>query len=615
VRFAIVTNNNGIGLELDARLLGEWLSRHGHEAFVFPYDQPLPVAQYDVAILLEVCVPEVVNLAPRMWYFVNQEWLKPEFIQFLKTKVERIFVKTKVAEEILHETFQKVSYVGFLTRDQYDPAVVRERSFLHIGGNGGYRNTQAVIEAWRSYRYWNGPGAADAELTVVSNSNEVSFEPTPGVTFIKRATDAEIRRLQNSHIYHLYPSATEGWGHALHEALSVGAVLLTTDAAPMNEFGAAFTVPARESRKKNFAYLYGVEAADIRGRVPGMMALRAEEIKVIGGRARYQFEKSNEEFGRLFSPFLEEPRRSVEATKPRLALIGNFNAPFSTENDLLWTLREMGYLVETFQENEARTEEIARTGATLVIYIHTHGWQTPGTMTMDQVLVGLRRRGVKTASFHLDRYWGLNKLDGREDKIGKHPFWHTDHVFTADGACHNWVGWEVNHHWLPPGVVKRDCYQGQRDEDIGVEIGFVGARDYHPEYPFRRELIEFLEAAYGDRFRAFSGYRGAALNNLYASIPVIVGDSCFGGSDYYWSDRIPETLGRSGFLIHPASKGLCIPGLVTFEAGDLQGLRERVDYYLVHVEEREWLRRAAFNWVRENETYHNRMEELLRKCL
>lgn len=39
----------------------------------------------------------------------------------------------------------------------------------------------------------------------------------------------------------------------------------------------------------------------------------------------------------------------------------------------------------------------------------------------------------------------------------------------------------------------------------------------------------------------------------------MIGDSCFAGSPkgaYYWSDRIPETLGRGGFLIHPYVDGL-----------------------------------------------------------
>lgn len=146
---------------------------------------------------------------------------------------------------------------------------------------------------------------------------------------------------------------------------------------------------------------------------------------------------------------------------------------------------------------------------------------------------------------------------------------------------------------------------------MDIEVGFVGATGYHPEYPFRGELLQFLKEAYGERFRVFSGYRGAELNDLYASIRVVVGDSCFGGSDHYWSDRVPETLGRGGFLIHPETKGLRIPGLVTFSPGNLFELQDKIDYYLEREEERLSCVKVASAWVRENETYHNRMKTLL----
>ncbi|EQD67759.1 glycosyltransferase, partial [mine drainage metagenome] len=46
--------------------------------------------------------------------------------------------------------------------------------------------------------------------------------------------DAALQRLQNAHWFHLCPSETEGYGHYLVEAMGIGAVVLTTDAAPMN---------------------------------------------------------------------------------------------------------------------------------------------------------------------------------------------------------------------------------------------------------------------------------------------------------------------------------------------------------------------------------------------
>src|SRR5262249_3585138 len=145
----------------------------------------------------------------------------------------------------------------------------------------------------------------------------------------------------------------------------------------------------------------------------------------------------------------------------------------------------------------------------LLIYIHTHGWETPGTFSVKSLFRKLATTKTVTASFHLDRYWGLNALDRREERIGEHPFWHTDHVFTADGGNQErFRAKGINHHWLPPGVVKRECTVGEAQPELVTDVGFVGAESYHPEYPFRGRLLEFLRSVYGKSFRVFQGYRG-----------------------------------------------------------------------------------------------------------
>jgi glycosyltransferase involved in cell wall biosynthesis len=633
MRIVIISNiNNGIGLQKDYELLRAQLEAWGHEVSGQQWDAPpsgpeqlaarydpdtgishdVPL-QYDLAIWLEVVNEHLIPIARRHYLFANPEWLKPEYVRPIQRYVEKIFAKTHDAEKALRERFTGVHYTGFLTEDHRVEEIEKARTCLHIGGNSGFRNTQSVISAWREYRYWDVEGLP--ELVVVTTSKNVSCEETPGITFHQRVNDEELIRLQNSHLFHLYPSAYEGWGHALHEAQSCGAVTLLTDAPPMNEFGPSFTVPFIRTKRNNFGTLYEVSGKDIREAIPKMLAQPDHVIARMMCESRARFEKANREFGERFKPFVDE---TVEiTTKPRLAILGNFEPEHSTENDLLWTLRDMGHQVFRFQENRDRTEEILTAcqlqRIALLLYVHTHGWETPGKYSVSDLILLLREHGIKTASFHLDRYWGLNQNDRREDRVGEHPFWTTDAVFTADGGNQERFHERgINHHWLPPGVVKRDCYLGERREDLVVDVGFVGATGYHPEYPFRGELLGFLKEVYGERFRIFQGYRGKRLNDLYASIRVVVGDSCFGGSDSYWSDRVPETLGRGGFLIHPASKGLTIPGLMTFEPGNLQELQDKIDYYLDHPKARAACQGAAFDWVQDFETYHNRMTTLLR---
>lgn len=306
----------------------------------------------------------------------------------------------------------------------------------------------------------------------------------------------------------------------------------------------------------------------------------------------------------------------------RVAILGNHDVSFCTERELDWTFEDLGHEVLRFQENRDHSDHIAAECAArrvdLFIYVHTHGWKTPGNLPFEEMVSRIRAAGAVTCGFHLDLYWGLNAADRRQDRIGNHPFWKMDYVFTADGGHDEFFRQRgVNHCWLPPAVVARACHKGQYRADLACDVAFVGQANYHPEYPFRVRLVNWLQATYGARFRRFGGgtpygvLREEALNDLYASVKVCVGDSCFAGSPRYWSDRIPETLGRGGFLIHPPCEGLDIPGLAHFNPGDFGHLKTQIDYYLEHEDAREKMSSMAFEWVKKNETYTNRVRSML----
>ena len=619
MRIVIVTNWNGIGLETDGRLLERLLLSWGHETARQQYDQPglekYEINAFDLAIWLEVFNEHLCVIAPRHWLFANPEWTKPETVRPIQRGCEKVLAKTRDAERELRGVFSNVEYVGFMAEDRWDATVPRQDKALHVGGNSGFRGTLEVISAWREYRYYD--DRAMPELVCISNSKMISCEETPGVTFAKRVSEEELHRLQNECRFHIMPSSYEGFGQALHESQSVGAVILTTDGGPMRELGAPFMVPSIFRKRNNLADLHEVSACDIRVQVPTMVAQPNHEIARMSMESRARFEKGNKAFASAFQRLLEGRSAVVgtsEAPKPKIALLGNFRPPHSTENDLLWSLRDLGYPAVALQEDEDRTETILQhaSDCALLIYVHTHGWSTPGELSLDDLWKELQSRGCRTASFHLDRYWGLNVNDGREDRIGTHPFWRTERVFTADGGNdERFRERGIDHVWLPPGVIRRDTTPGQYTKDLSCDVGFVGATSYHPEYPFRERLIEFLRAVYGPRFRVYQGYRGQVLNDVYASGKVFVGDSCFAGARRYWSDRVPETTGRGGFLIHPETEGLRIPGVVTYAPGNLAELQDKVDWFLEHEETRELCRKAAWQWVRENETYSVRLGSLL----
>jgi len=307
----------------------------------------------------------------------------------------------------------------------------------------------------------------------------------------------------------------------------------------------------------------------------------------------------------------------------RVAYLGNFGAPASTENEVRKALCALGVDVDPLQESEPGVFVcLARTVAEYDLILWTRTLWEPRTPYSEQrqMLDAAGSQGIPTVAYHLDRWWGL----GREAEVWDAPFFRCEWVFTADGghqAEFDTAG--VNHHWLPPAVSEFECGGGNVRPEFVSDLAFVGSwrPGYHAEWKHRPELVAFLRRNYPNcnfwPLPDTPAIRGEALRDLYASVKVVIGDSCLaGGATRYWSDRIPETIGRGGFLLHPEVEGLSEhftdgEHLVTWSAGDWRMLRSLIDHYLADDAERERIAADGRAHVLEHHTYTVRMRQVL----
>jgi hypothetical protein len=261
------------------------------------------------------------------------------------------------------------------------------------------------------------------------------------------------------------------------------------------------------------------------------------------------------------------------------------------------------------------TEQALRADA--FVWIHTHGWDTPG---IDFALRAIKNAGIPTLTYHLDLWWGLQ----RQKDVRSTPYWDLDHFFTVDKKMADWLTdtTPVKGHYLPAGVFDEECFISTESSPFANDVIFVGSRGYHPEWPWRPKLIDWLRDTYGPRFTHIGGdgdsgtLRGPALNAAYSGSKVAVGDTLCLGFDYpfYASDRLFEAPGRGGFQLFPRIKG--IPELfdgtmMFFDFGDLDGLKDLIDYYLEHDQGREALRTMCHEHVKTHHTYVQRWENIL----
>ena len=297
----------------------------------------------------------------------------------------------------------------------------------------------------------------------------------------------------------------------------------------------------------------------------------------------------------------------------RIVFLGNFKVNYTSESHHAASLESLGHQVVRLQEAATPTSVILDQDADLFVWIHTHGWSTRG---MKDVLEQLRRRGTPTLTYHLDLWFGLR----RESDIRSSPYWELDHFFTVDPKMADWLSLNtpVKGHHIPAGVFDQDCYLTDENSRYANDVIFVGSKNYHPEWPWRPQLVNWLADTYGHRFThigpdGVKALRGDNLNRVYQRSKVSVGDTLSLNFNYpgYTSDRYFEAPGRGGFQIFPNIPDTEWVGMPRFNFGDFDGLRQLIDHYLTHDDEREVIRMTTHEQVKTHHTYRNRWETIL----
>ena len=308
-----------------------------------------------------------------------------------------------------------------------------------------------------------------------------------------------------------------------------------------------------------------------------------------------------------------------------ISFLGNFKVKFSSENHHAKSLEKLGHKVIRLQEGELKAGQILRQAlrSDLFVWVHTHGWVTKDLDRFD-ILAELKKAKIPTMTYHLDLWFGLK----RQEDLANDPFYQNiGHFFATDKLMADWFteNTSVQGHFLPAGVYGEECYvHPSYNNEFDYDVIFVGSKGYHPEYPYRPQLIDFLRETYGKRFLHVGGdgdtgtIRGDELNKIYARSKIAIGDTL--NIDfkypYYSSDRLFESTGRGGFTIYPNIFGLDAyfedkKEIVFYEHGDLKDLKEKIDYYLEHDEEREAIRAAGHERAKNEHTYVHRWQQIL----
>lgn len=328
----LVVRDNGLGLTRDAQLLATALKANGCEVHItslgeadeqnrWRYGRGRRVlfshlrhawaklrghARFDLNIMFEHVWPLHLPLARYNIALPNPEWFDSKDAAHL-ARIDHVWAKTAYAQTLFQDLGGNTTYVGFDSDDHYDARVPRTRQFFHLAGGSRIKGTERLLALWRSHPEW-------PLLTVLQNPG--CAKPATPQANIRHVTEyvspEALRELQNAHAFHVCLSEAEGWGHYIVEAMAVGAVVIATDAAPMNEFINAergLLVGYAHTGTMGHATTHFFDEAAMEQAMADAMAMSDDTLHATGQRARRWFIHNHEGFATRIGDALAKIRR------------------------------------------------------------------------------------------------------------------------------------------------------------------------------------------------------------------------------------------------------------------------------------------------------------------
>lgn len=297
----------------------------------------------------------------------------------------------------------------------------------------------------------------------------------------------------------------------------------------------------------------------------------------------------------------------------KILYVGNFTNDYNSEEYIAKSFEQLGHFVQRLNESEVNVKdifrEVKRKEYDFLLYAKLRIGGDVRTL--------LKEIKIPTVCWFFDNFMGTP----REKTWLKRPWINMcDYLFTTDGGHQKeFKEAGLNHQCVRQGIFHEEAYMSDANDSPKIDVLFVGNYEH---VKTRKALIDFLRKSYGKGFKLMghnkkSIVRQDKLNDLYASTKVVVGDNTY-ETKGYWSNRVYETLGRGGFLITIYVDGLekefiDWKHLVYYKDRDFQDLKSKIDFFLRHGEKIDKIRKAGFEYCKNNYTYKYRCQELLKK--
>ncbi len=294
----------------------------------------------------------------------------------------------------------------------------------------------------------------------------------------------------------------------------------------------------------------------------------------------------------------------------KIVYFANFskNNILKREGDILKALKTLGNEVIPIEEDGFDVKKLIETANKSDLFLFHHGAVTVDS-SIDFQLSLMRLDTILKNITCKKAFWFFEKSIGMgENFLGAiTPL--VDYGFLNDDTWirrHRYANLYPMHLAFGEPPLLKGKYRKEYDCDV-VFMGNI--------YLTRRPFMESMKEAFGDKFKIYNDKFGQDFADMCKSAKVIVSPkSPF--EDFYWSDRIYQTLAAKGFLIHPKLEGLKeeFKDKICFETySSWEELEDKVKYWIQEnkEKERQEISTRGKKFVIERFSYGNRLKEML----
>ncbi len=312
MKINIIARDNAAGLTADIDILKELLSGRGFEVDFTDYKSLKRFAlwsygTYDLNIFLQWANPAWLPFAKKNILIPNPEWFKDKWLSVLN-RFDGIFCKTKQAVEIFKRENSNTVFISFTSRDMSLKGIKKNyKEYLHVAGKSKMKGTDIILRTWLKNPDF-------PHLTVIQRNINHSLQKHGNLTIISDyISDDKLKLLMNRCGVHICTSSAEGFGHSIGESLSCGALIISTDAPPMNELvhqdRGILVKPVRQEKKK-LSHAFFIDVSGLEYAVGKLSTMQEKEMAVLMKNAHSFYTENDRYFRRTIIDAIDDMVKS-----------------------------------------------------------------------------------------------------------------------------------------------------------------------------------------------------------------------------------------------------------------------------------------------------------------